>query len=169
MFAGKLKYDEDGFPDTLNGESPRLNFDSLKEAFLSVFIILIGDNWNEIMYNCMRSTNEVTSSIYFIILLAFGKFVMLNLFLAILLGNFDSSRHFLYKQKKIEEIVKLTQHGISIGSSIEISLGRMGKVIVEKIYGRGYLEPVNGEVNLPDVEKLLLEGSISKVTNERKG
>jgi len=96
MFAGKLKYDADGFPDS-NGESPRLNFDSLSEAFLSVFVILIGDNWNEIMYNCMRSTNELQSSIYFIILMAFGKFVMLNLFLAILLGNFDSSRHFLYK------------------------------------------------------------------------
>jgi hypothetical protein len=106
MFAGKLKYDENGFPDE-NGESPRLNFDNLWTTFLTVFTVLIGDNWNEVMYNCMRSTNMVLGFVYFLALIAFGQIVMLNLFLAILLGNFNASRLYLSKIKKFDEIKRL--------------------------------------------------------------
>jgi Na+-transporting methylmalonyl-CoA/oxaloacetate decarboxylase gamma subunit len=44
FFAGELKFDEDGFVDKVNGESPRTNFDSLGWASLIIFKILIGDN-----------------------------------------------------------------------------------------------------------------------------
>jgi hypothetical protein len=96
MFAGKLKYDKNGFPDS-NGESPRLNFDNIWITFLTIFTVIIGDNWNEIMYNCMRSTNMTVGFLYFLSLIVFGQIVMLNLFLAILLGTFDASRLYLSK------------------------------------------------------------------------
>lgn len=51
FFAGELKFSEDGGVDKVNGESPRANFDSLGWAFLTIFEILIGDNWNVVMYN----------------------------------------------------------------------------------------------------------------------
>ena len=89
MFAGRLKFGPNGEYDPVNGIPPRYNFDTLLNTLLSIFIVLIGDNWNEMMYGCMRCTNEITAAIYFIILLSFGQFVMLNLFLAIMIGNFD--------------------------------------------------------------------------------
>jgi hypothetical protein len=48
------------------------------------------------MYDCIRAVGPV-SSFYFITLILFGNIVMLNLFLAILLGNFDKAR--LYQMK----------------------------------------------------------------------
>jgi len=51
FFAGKLKFDEDGNVDQENGESNRENFDNIGWAFLTIFKILIGDNWNSIMYD----------------------------------------------------------------------------------------------------------------------
>lgn len=47
------------------------------------------------MYNCMRTIDsEFTVAIYFFILVIFGNVIMLNLFLAILLGNFEKARNF---------------------------------------------------------------------------
>ena len=41
-------------------------------------------------------------SIYYIMLVIFGNIIMLNLFLAILLGNFDKARNFGQKKKVFE-------------------------------------------------------------------
>lgn len=90
-FAGKIKLDENGKVDLINGSSPRNNFDTLPNSFLTIFIILIGDNWNVIMYDTVRCVGYY-ASLYFIGLILMGNIVMLNLFLAILLGNFHTAR-----------------------------------------------------------------------------
>ena len=51
FFAGKLKFDEEGNVDKENGITSRENFDNIGWAFLTIFKVLIGDNWNIIMYN----------------------------------------------------------------------------------------------------------------------
>lgn len=89
FFAGKLRFD-DGVPSK-TGIVPRAHFDSLIWACTTIFSILMGDNWNGIMYDCMRAVGPVCT-LYFITLIMFGNIVMLNLFLAILLGNFDRAR-----------------------------------------------------------------------------
>ena len=103
LFAGKLKYNEEGNVDP-DGDSPTLHFDTLWWAFYTIFTTMVGDNWNTVMYDCSRSVNFYTSSLYFVILIFFGQVIMINLFLAILLGNFDSSRNNLVKQKKVLEV-----------------------------------------------------------------
>ena len=90
LFAGKLKFDDDDNVDP-SGTSPRINFDNIGNAHLAVFIVLIGENWNQVMYQAMRGSNDVTAGLFFIIFIAFGQIVMLNLFLAMLLGNFDGA------------------------------------------------------------------------------
>jgi len=62
---------------------------------------MIGDNWNTVMYDCIRTAGPV-SALFFITLIMFGNIVMLNLFLAILLGNFDRARLYSMKEKIIE-------------------------------------------------------------------
>lgn len=92
FFAGRLKFDPDTeLPSKETGISPRANFDTLTWSSLTLFEILIGDNWNGVMYDCIRAVGP-GAVIYFITLIMFGNIVMLNLFLAILLGNFDKSR-----------------------------------------------------------------------------
>ena len=54
---------------------------------------MLGEGWNDVMYDCMRSVGN-RACLYFIILIISGNIIMLNLFLAILLGNFDKARNF---------------------------------------------------------------------------
>ena len=75
---------------------PRHNFDTLLYSIISVFQILTGEDWNVIMYDGIRATDE-TSSFYFISLILIGQYVVLNLFIAILLSNFGD------QHKKDEE------------------------------------------------------------------
>eukprot|EP00347_Sterkiella_histriomuscorum_P021532 403333648 len=96
LFAYKCRLDEEGNPINLDaynsmsttiGASPRENFDTFLNAFTTIFIVLIGDGWNNIMYNYARSTGG-PSMVFFVTLVIFGKMILMNLFLAILLRNF---------------------------------------------------------------------------------
>ena len=94
FFAGKIRFNEDNDRlDLENGVSPRINFDTLGWTFVTIFEVLLGEGWNDIMYSCMRATGYHTA-LYYVALVMGGNIVMLNLFLAILLGNFDKARNF---------------------------------------------------------------------------
>ena len=65
---------------------------------------------------------------------------MINLFLAILLGNFDSSRAYLSKVKKFEELNKyVKKENMTIQDSLERSLGDLGKHLNIKYFSM-YME-----------------------------
>lgn len=66
---------------------PRHHFDAFPWAFLTVFQILTGEDWNAVMYDLMRSTSNA-ASLYCIMIIIVGNYILLNLFLAILLDNF---------------------------------------------------------------------------------
>lgn len=68
----------------------RPNFDTFLEAFISVFIILANDGWTRVYINHYRYTNNpIVSSIFFFSLLTFGQFILLNLFISVLINNFE--------------------------------------------------------------------------------
>uniref|UniRef100_A0AAV2JP78 Voltage-dependent calcium channel alpha-1 subunit IQ domain-containing protein n=1 Tax=Knipowitschia caucasica TaxID=637954 RepID=A0AAV2JP78_KNICA len=58
------------------------NFDTFPAAIMTVFQILTGEDWNEVMYNGIRSQGGVQygmwSSIYFIVLTLFGNCILLQ-------------------------------------------------------------------------------------------
>lgn len=89
FFAGNFTFGADGLYSP-SGDVPRANFDTIWEAFITITIIMIGDDWQEIMYYGMLSEGTFYC-LYFVSLFTLGNIIMLNLFLAILLGNFDSS------------------------------------------------------------------------------
>ena len=121
FFAGKLKFNSEDQPDS-NGTSVRYNFDTFPRAFLSVFILLTGENWNEMMYNAMRATSNF-ASLYFIIVILLGNFIIVQLLVAIVINNFDESRKFTQKRKIIDEIEANVKLGKSMTQSIAIVLG----------------------------------------------
>lgn len=51
---------------------------------------MIGDDWNQIMYKAIVSSGS-SSITYFVLLKLTADFILFNLFLAILLGNFEQA------------------------------------------------------------------------------
>ena len=119
FFAGKVKFDDDGKLDLENGTVPRLNFDSILDALLIVFCVIIGENWNSVMYNHMLATGY-GASIFFILLVISGTIIMLNLFLAILLGNFDRARTAGGKKKIFEAFSSFDKQGYDVVDTISL-------------------------------------------------
>lgn len=52
-----------------------------------MFIILTGENWNEIMILVISNKNSFSPAYLFISMMLLGNFMLLNLFLAILLKS----------------------------------------------------------------------------------
>jgi hypothetical protein len=113
FFAGKVRFDDDGVVDIVNGVSPRINFDNTKWAALAVFEVMIGENWNSVMYDHMRAVGD-GACVYFIALTVLGNIIMLNLFLAILLGNFDTARSLGEIKKIFENFGSLRNAGYNL-------------------------------------------------------
>lgn len=65
------------------------------------------------MYDSLRSV-EMFHAIYYMALVLFGNIIMLNLFLAILLGNFEKARNFGQKKKVFEAFREIKSIGRSL-------------------------------------------------------
>jgi hypothetical protein len=90
LFAYKAMLDpETNFVDLENGVSPTFNFDTFMNSFSLVFIILTNDGQAAIYYNHYRSVTSWGSTIFWVLLVIVGQKIILNLFVAILLENFD--------------------------------------------------------------------------------
>ena len=89
LFAHNVKFDEEGrYSTDVEAESPRNNFDSFWNALVTIFIVLTGEQWNRIMYESYLY-NQYLALAFFISLIIMGQMILLNLFLAILLENFN--------------------------------------------------------------------------------
>ncbi|CAD7923850.1 unnamed protein product [Amoebophrya sp. A120] len=75
----------------LNKCLPRWHFDDFLWSCLTVFQLLSGDAWHEIMYDGIKARGY-GYGLYFIVVLTGGVFVVLNVFLAILIGNFGEQQ-----------------------------------------------------------------------------
>lgn len=74
----------------VDGELPWLNFDTFNWSFLTSFVIMTNENWNGILYDCLRADVSPFITIpYMISWIFIGNFMLLNLFLAILLDAFS--------------------------------------------------------------------------------
>jgi hypothetical protein len=114
------------------GESPRTNFDQILWSIITIFMVLMGESWNEIMYQTIRSVGPL-AAVYFIALVVGGNIIMLNLFLAILLGNFEKARNYQQKKKVFEAFKEIIYSGKTLNESLDIILGDMSIHVKTKI------------------------------------
>lgn len=76
---------------------PRDNFNNVGFALTTVFILLIGEDWNWTMYQWVRAYGSESSmkyniaTLYFVILMIMGNIVLFSVFTAILLEEFDGN------------------------------------------------------------------------------
>ena len=90
------------FPDG----TPPSNFNSFAIALLTVFQVLTGEDWNEVMYQGIESQGGHRSgmiySLYFIILTLFGNYTLLNVFLAIAVDNLANAQELTAAEEQAE-------------------------------------------------------------------
>ena len=93
LFANTVKITLDDRIDLLASDAnpPGNNFDTLLNAFTTVFVVMTADGWSGIYFSHYRGNPDVFTTIYFVLLIIVGQRILLNLFLAILLQNFDEN------------------------------------------------------------------------------
>jgi Ion transport protein len=69
-------------------QKSRHSFNSFFESFLVIFQVLTGENWDEVMFT-FAQRQGYAAIMFFISLIIIGVMIFLNLFLAILLKNFE--------------------------------------------------------------------------------
>ena len=94
LFAFRVKFNNEDQELPLNtddvneGYYPRASFNTFGIGFTTIFIVFIGEDWNWVMYDHHRSQG-IGCIIIFVFMFIVGNLIMLNLFLAILLKNFE--------------------------------------------------------------------------------
>lgn len=102
FFANRARFDldeviipaEEIVERYLQGEPmsrPRENFDAIQYALTSIFVVILGEDWNWVMYYHVLPFGENGKVFigYFVTLFILGNIVLLSLFTAILLQNFE--------------------------------------------------------------------------------
>ncbi|XP_043500319.1 voltage-dependent calcium channel type A subunit alpha-1 isoform X26 [Polistes fuscatus] len=98
LFGGQFNFDS-GTPPT--------NFNTFPIALLTVFQILTGEDWNEVMYYGIESQGGhrkgMMYSLYFIVLVLFGNYTLLNVFLAIAVDNLANAQELSAAEEEEQE------------------------------------------------------------------
>merc|ERR1739838_1248582 len=99
LFGGGFSFDEG---------RPAGNFDTFTTALLTVFQILTGEDWNEVMYDGIRARGGVEGGgmiycAYFILLVLFGNYTLLNVFLAIAVDNLANAQELTAAEEEQRE------------------------------------------------------------------
>eukprot|EP01060_Flectonema_neradi_P028643 TRINITY_DN3854_c3_g1_i1.p1 TRINITY_DN3854_c3_g1~~TRINITY_DN3854_c3_g1_i1.p1 ORF type:complete len:2094 (+),score=318.99 TRINITY_DN3854_c3_g1_i1:61-6342(+) len=89
------------FGESLASDTSRLNFSSLWRSLLTVFVVVTGEGWVKVMRSTMEATSW-TASFYFVSLFVMGRYIILNLFIAIIIEKFQN--------KKTDELLNQTDH-----------------------------------------------------------
>eukprot|EP00301_Raphidiophrys_heterophryoidea_P006188 c12515_g4_i2.p1 GENE.c12515_g4_i2~~c12515_g4_i2.p1 ORF type:complete len:1711 (+),score=471.23 c12515_g4_i2:352-5133(+) len=79
FFGGKFGY-----------TGARYNYDDFGWAFVSVFCVFSGENWNSSMYDGMANAGH-GYAVYFVLLITLGNFIIFKLFIAILLDGLQAA------------------------------------------------------------------------------
>ncbi|XP_025112114.1 voltage-dependent calcium channel type A subunit alpha-1-like isoform X8 [Pomacea canaliculata] len=99
LFGGEMNFEEG---------RPSSHFDTFPIALLTVFQILTGEDWNEVMYNGIRAHGGIHEGgmfycAYFIVLVLFGNYTLLNVFLAIAVDNLANAQELTAAEEEQQE------------------------------------------------------------------
>lgn len=88
------EYDIDGVRANGDALFDLVNFNNIGSAMLTVFQVLSLENWTDgMMYVYMDASNLILAVVFFVSLVVFGSFFIMNLVLAQIVVSFDEERH----------------------------------------------------------------------------
>mmetsp|Transcript_29439 Transcript_29439/g.68551 ORF Transcript_29439/g.68551 Transcript_29439/m.68551 type:complete len:2248 (+) Transcript_29439:46-6789(+) len=140
---------------------PRANFDTFLWAFVTIFQVMSGENWNTIMYAGMRATGW-WAVLFFALLILFGQTLFLSLFLTILMSKFDEVQSKLEqdedKRSKSKSIHKSESRKWTLARQSIAFMGGVGRHSSGNSVGDGYAKQelegspeVNADAPVDDV------------------
>jgi len=100
LFAYQVKFDSATNEVDLSdfGTYPYSTFNTFQEGLVSVFIVLTNDGWSTIFADHYRAVGPASSCVFFLSLVILGQYVLLNLFISILILNFEQQQ-MIYEAK----------------------------------------------------------------------
>ena len=154
LFANRLRFDKNGFPITqihsaawYNApDTPRSNFDDFNSAFASVFQLMTTENWTAILLDLYRSQGPL-GTLFPCIIVCIGTFILMNLFLAILISNFESISVFEEELQsmagaKVAPINKIIDASRRVSAFVMISLASFSPRKFSKTSDSEFISPV---------------------------
>ena len=87
----------------MKGTVPDWNFNNFSDAFICVFIVLANDGWSPIYFDHVRSMHWFLPTIFFVSLIIIGQYILFQLFLAIMLQEFEEGRLYRDAMEKVHE------------------------------------------------------------------
>ena len=87
----------------MRGTIPDWNFNKFNDGFICVFIVIANDGWSPIYYDHVRSMPWAKPTFFFISLIIVGQFILFQLFLAILLQEFEERSLYNSAVEKLAE------------------------------------------------------------------
>jgi len=142
---------------------PRHNFDTFFWSIITIFQILTGENWNEVMYDGMRSGTSL-ASLYFLLLVVVGNYIILNLFLAILLDNFGGAGGDDDDEEEEEEAGADKDDSDAAGKPIGVDLENPPPSINSFMKGGG--DPAAADDSVPRLSNEKRAPSLSAMVNK---
>jgi hypothetical protein len=153
LFGGKFGDD----PETI----PRGNFDSFSIAFITVFQILTMENWQSVLFDSFKNGEKFGNSIYCIVWIFLGNFILLNLFLAILLDSFleeddeemdeaeIAHQLLLKRQRQLEKEKRMGVNKVAMGENNERKIAKRANQPSKLYFG----EKPESEEDLEDLDE----------------
>ncbi|XP_065647840.1 voltage-dependent N-type calcium channel subunit alpha-1B isoform X3 [Hydra vulgaris] len=173
LFSGKF---------SKQNEYPRTNFDSFPDSLLAVFQVVTGEDWNTVMYSGMiaygapDSAAGILVSLYFLFLVIFGNYTLLNVFLAIAVDNLTNAE--ILTQDEEREEVKRKNNNVITNNNLDLPETRSTNflcknssenstdAILDKLMQDKDIQFCNEEANSAEnAEKLSLSSEDNVVSN----
>jgi len=89
-----------------NNEKPRFNYDTLDWALITTFVMVSAENWPTLLYQGMRAAGA-WSFVYFVSLYIIGNALVLNLFIGLLLSQFENDEEVITDDQKTRKSFNL--------------------------------------------------------------
>lgn len=115
MLMGILYYSYAVIGVFLFGENDPQHYGSLSQAILTLFQVMTGDGWSDLMkinmYNCPHP-HPFLSPLYFCSFVLVGALIILNLFVGIIIAEMDETRKRHLREEMGEKMLHETDDGL---------------------------------------------------------
>jgi hypothetical protein len=95
------------------------NFDNVLWASLNVFQCITLEGWTEIMYFTQDASDSVFPCFYFIVMIIFGAFILLNLILAVIVNRFNEATETYAREVRMKKTRKYVNFLVNRLENIE--------------------------------------------------
>ncbi|ORY61817.1 hypothetical protein LY90DRAFT_505530 [Neocallimastix californiae] len=116
-------------------------FSSLGESFKTLFQLLTFDQWNDMVKEISTISNPAVTTTYILIWTCLGAFIFRNVFVGVMVNNFDKindemneQRADLIKTKRFEHMRKKLNEELRIQGNINTSIDNLKRTVDDKKY-----------------------------------